>query len=181
MPSLAKPIEPSSLAVPGSMSINNYPNLMLTEIETQGIDWRVRTPMPKPPDDGHPLGVALKARQHEVQVVARPNRCLAAAWTDDEHMRGIRGWTCGFSLSFDDGQSSTFHSSTSISTTQSPETRRSLSIRAGWSLPSRCVRKRTTVAEFFNCAPQAMPVGPGRPGGRYWPNTTAFPIGLVWS
>src|SRR2546422_8057303 len=59
----------------------------------------------RPPPDGHPLHVGLKLRQHEVQVASGPGRCLAAAWTDDTKMTGVDGWTCGYSVSLDSGQS----------------------------------------------------------------------------
>lgn len=58
-----------------------------------------------PPADGHPLAAALMLRQHEVQVVAGPGDCLAAAWTDDSRIDGVRGWTCGYAVSADGGQS----------------------------------------------------------------------------
>ena len=59
----------------------------------------------EPPPDGHPLPVDLKLRQHEVQVVAGSDDCLAAAWTDDSRIDGLLGWTCGYAVSVDGGRS----------------------------------------------------------------------------
>ena len=60
---------------------------------------------PQPPGDGHLFPASLHVRQHEVQVVAGPGGRLAAAWADDLEMRGMDGWTSGYSVSLDRGQS----------------------------------------------------------------------------
>jgi hypothetical protein len=61
--------------------------------------------VPGPPHDGHLLPVDLKLRQHEIQLVSGPGRCLAAAWTDDTKLEGTNGWTCGYAVSLDSGLS----------------------------------------------------------------------------
>ena len=139
--------------------------------------------MPKPPDDGHPLGVALKARQHRVQVVAGPeslSRCSVDRRRSTCAASG--GWTCGFSLSFDDGQSwNIHHYSTSISTT------------AVTGNPTIAIDSRGVVFAVAMCAEEGnhgrgilqlcTTSGCRSDLGRPWrtilaPNTTAFPIGL---
>jgi hypothetical protein len=58
---------------------------------------------PRPPEDGHPLPARMHLRQHEVQAVAGV-RNLAVTWTDDAKMTGLSGWTCGYSVSLDNGR-----------------------------------------------------------------------------
>ena len=77
----------------------------------------------RPPADGHLLPVDLKLRQHEVQVVSGPGGSLAAAWTDDTKMEGLHGWTCGYGVSLDGGQSwsaSLFHKHSDFAVTGNP-------------------------------------------------------------